>query len=78
MDEYKQEANFKRLLGKLTLADVWTAVERAERIMKKNKETGYPLQQYYGYEFYKVNPSLSVWEIVKQILDECRVLRNLE
>lgn len=41
MDEYKQEANFKRLLGKLTLADVWTAVERAERIMKKNKETGY-------------------------------------
>jgi hypothetical protein len=40
------------LLGKLTLADVWTAVERAERIMKKNKETGYPLQQYCGYEFY--------------------------
>jgi hypothetical protein len=27
--------------------------ERAERIMKKNKETGYPLQQYCGYEFIK-------------------------
>ena len=78
MDEYKQESNFKRLLGKLTLTDVWTAVERAERIMEKNKETGYPLQQYCGFEFYKVNPSLSVWEIVKQILDECKVPRYLE
>lgn len=78
MDEYKKEDNFKRLLGKITLADVWTAVERAERIMEKNKDTGHPLQQYCGFEFYKVNPSLSIWEIVKNILEECRVPRNLD
>ncbi len=77
MDEYKKEANFKRLLGKLTLADVWTAIRRAEKIMKKHKDNGYPLQQYCGYTFYSVNPSLSVWLAVKHILNEGEVPREL-
>lgn len=77
MDEYKKEDNFKRLLGKLTLENVWEAVERAEKITQRNKEHGYALQQYCGYEFYKVNPALSVWERVKHILEECEVPRDL-
>ena len=77
MDEYKSKENFKRLLGKLTLANVWEAIDRAEKITQKNKEYGYTLHQYCGYEFYKENPSLSVWESVKHILEECKVPRDL-
>ena len=73
MDEYKKEDNFKRLLDKLTLADVWTAVERAEKIMNRNKENGFLLQSYCGYEYHTVNPALSVGKVVKDILEKCKV-----
>ncbi|MBG0767667.1 RloB domain-containing protein [Sphaerochaeta halotolerans] len=76
MKEYKKEDNFKRLLGKLTLADVWVAVDRAERIMERNRENGFPLQRHCGYEYYTVNPALSVGEIVKNILEGCDVPRD--
>lgn len=77
MDEYKKEDNFKRLLGKLTLVDVWAAVGRAERIKERNDENGIPLQRYCGYEYYTVNPALSVGTVVKNILEKCKVPRNL-
>ena len=77
MDDYKHEDNFKKLLGKLSLSDVWTAIDRAEGIMKRNKELGIPLHQFCGYEYYTVNPSLSVGDVVKIILEECKVPRDL-
>ncbi len=77
MDAYKKEDNFKRLLGKLTLADVWTAVDRAERIKERNKENGFPLQSYCGYEYYTVNPALSIGEVVKSLLKQCKIPREL-
>ncbi|MDC7244648.1 MAG: RloB family protein [Sphaerochaetaceae bacterium] len=71
MDEYKEEKNFNRILDTFTLDDVWSAIRRSERIMKNNKDKGYTAHQYLGYEYYTVNPSLSVWEVVKKILTEC-------
>ena len=38
LDQYKHEANFKRVLGKLTLVDVKRAIERAKIIMQRNNE----------------------------------------
>lgn len=73
LKEYKRENNFKRILKKLTIVDVVSAVRRAETIMKINEKNGYSQQQYRGYSFYKENPSLSVWEIVKKILKECEI-----
>lgn len=73
LKEYKRENDFKRILKKLTIEDVIYAVRRAETIMKRNEESGYRLQQYKGYSFYKENPSLSVWEIVDKILKECEI-----
>lgn len=73
LNEYKRENDFKRILKKLTIEDVISAVRRAETIMKRNEESGYRLQQYKGYSFYKENPSLSVWEIVDKILKECEI-----
>lgn len=77
LKEYKRENDFKRILKKLTIEDVIYAVRRAETIMKRNEESGYRLQQYKGYSFYKENPSLSIWEIIGKILFECGLVQFL-
>lgn len=74
LDQYKHEANFKRLLGKLNLADVKRAIEQAKTIMQRNKENGYILQQYKKYHYYRENPSLYVWETIEKILKECKLI----
>ena len=76
LNEYKRENDFKRILKKITIEDVISAVRRAETIMKRNEESGYRLQQYKGFSFYKENPSLSVWEIVREILSECGIIKE--
>lgn len=73
LKEYKREKDFERILKKLTIEDVLSAVKRSELIMKRNEESGYTPQQYKGYSFYKENPSLSVWEIVDKILKDCKL-----
>ncbi len=73
LKEYKRENDFKRVLNQLAIKDVISAVRRAKSIMKRNEESGYTLQQYKGYSFYKENPSLSVWEIVDKILKDCKL-----
>ena len=77
LEEYKKENNFKRILQKLSISDVIDAVKRSETIMKRNEENGYKLQHYKGYNFYKENPSLSIWEIIGKILFECGIVRSL-
>ncbi len=73
MDEYKKENTFKRLLTKLTLEDVCTAINRADRIMERNRENGWPEQPFCGYTYYTVNPSLSIGEVVKSIFKQCKI-----
>ena len=38
LDQYKHEANFKRVLGKISLPDVIAAINRSKVIMQKNME----------------------------------------
>ena len=71
MDQYKHEANFKRVLSKLTIQDVVIAINRATKIMEVNTEKGYTLHHYKGYSYYKENPSLMIWEPIKKILNDC-------
>lgn len=71
LNQYKQEDNFKRILNKLTLGDVWQAIRRSEAIMERNRENGFALQKHCGYCFYRENPSLTLWEPVKRILMDC-------
>lgn len=42
-----------------------------EVIMRRNETVGNKPQQYKGYCYYKENPSLAVWEQIKQILQDC-------
>jgi hypothetical protein len=74
MDEYKHENNFKRCLSKLSMDDVRKAIVRSEHIMDENKQRGYVLQNYKGFTYYKENPSLSVWEAIKKIFSDCKIL----
>lgn len=74
LNQYKREDNFKRLLEKLTLDHVRKAIERAEAIMRHNKEAGYTLQQYREFSYYEQNPSLSIGEIISQILQDCGLM----
>lgn len=73
MDEYKRESNFKRILSKLTLDSVCAAIRRAKNIMQGNESKGFVLQRYKGFEYYRENPSLSVWESIERILKDCRL-----
>lgn len=74
LDKYKKEENFKRVLSKLTLDDVRSAIKRSEQIMTHNQKAGFVLQNYKGYQYYKENPSLSVWEVMKRILCDCGLM----
>ena len=71
LDQYKHEGNFKRVLSKLTLKDVRTAIQRARSIMQNNQACGWILQQYKSYCYYNENPSFSIWEAIEKILEEC-------
>lgn len=74
MDEYKEEDNFKRCLEKITLDDVLNAVKRAEGIMANNQSNGYKLIEYKKFTYYTDNPSLSVHEIIADILKQCKLM----
>ena len=71
LDKYKKEDNFKRILSQLTLEDVRDAIRRARNIMQNNQNNGLVEHEYKGYKYYKVNPALSIWEIIEGILDAC-------
>ena len=74
MKEYKEEYNFKHCLGKLSLPEVLSAIERARTIMQRNERDGYPLTQYKGYQYYMHNPSLDLWQPIEKILSDCGLL----
>ena len=65
--QYKKEDNFKRLLAKLTLNDVYVAIKNAQKINLENQRVQ-KKTQYKGYEYYLQNPSLSVGEVIENIL----------
>lgn len=71
LDQYKQENNFKRILKKLSLDQVRDAISRSKQMMQRNADDGFVLQQYKGYKYYKENPSLSLWNMIEKILNEC-------
>lgn len=73
MDEYKHEDNFKGILQQSTIANVIDAINRAKKIMERNKENGYVQHQYKGYKYYKENPSLAIWEAIEKILKDCKL-----
>ncbi|MDL2264683.1 RloB domain-containing protein [Synergistaceae bacterium OttesenSCG-928-I11] len=77
LDHYKREADFKRILGKLTLDDVRDAVKRSASLMAQKCANNCTEQNCKGYKFYTENPSLSVGQVVQKILVECGLLNKI-
>jgi len=73
LDEYKRESNFKKVLERLTLNDVKSAVQRSKEIEQRLVENGHTLHKHKGYTYYRENPSLSIGKIIGDILKECRL-----
>ena len=74
MDDYKKESNFKNCLKNLNISDVKRAIKRSEQIMINNKNFGYVDVTYKGFSYYKENPSLSVFEPIKNMLKDCKLM----
>ena len=74
MKKYKEEANFKYCLGKLSFQEVLAALSRAKEIMRRNERDGYQLTRSKGYAYYIHNPSLDLWQPIETILRDCGLL----
>lgn len=74
LSTYKEQDNFKRMLRKLTLDDVKTAVRRSKSIMQRNSENGLQVIQHAGFKYFKDNPSLTIHESVEKILRDCNLI----
>lgn len=77
IDVYKEEKNFKRILKKISLEDVISAVNNANEIRKMNEEIFKCNYRKYGqFEYYTENPDMTINECVEQILRECEVIKK--
>lgn len=77
IDDYKEEKNFKRILKKISLEDVISAVNNANEIRKMNEEIFKCNYRKYGqFEYYTENPDMTINECVEQILRECEVIKK--
>lgn len=77
IDDYKEEKNFKRILKKITLEDVISAVNNANEIRKMNEENFKCNYRKYGqFEYYIENPDITINECVEQILKECEAIKK--
>lgn len=69
MNKYKEKNNFSKILNKIDLFDVFTAIKSAENIRKSNKRNA-QIVKYKSYEYSEDNPDLTIHEIIKEILEE--------
>lgn len=77
IDDYKEEKNFKRILKKISLEDVISAINNANEIRKMNEEIFKCNYRKYGqFDYYTENPDMTINECVEQILRECEVIKK--
>lgn len=70
MSVYKAKKNFQdKILKTLTLDDVRSAIQRAEKLEQRNKKDN-TQKEHKGYSYYIDNPATSVHESIKAILEE--------
>lgn len=68
MDEFKREANIKRVLSKISVDDVKRAVVRAKYIEQKYKNDGIVKSSYMSFQYFDKNPSTCVHEVIEEII----------
>lgn len=77
IDDYKEEKNFKRILSKISLEDVITAINNGNEIRKLKEQNSKENYRKYGqFEYYTENPDVTINECVEQILKECGAIKK--
>lgn len=78
LDDYKEEKNFKeKILSKINLNDVINAVNNGNEIRKINERNSKKNYRKYGqFEYYAVNPDMTINECVEKILIECEAIKK--
>lgn len=71
LNDLKKEKNFRELLETITLKDVLQAIKRSKEIMIGCENDNTP-HNCNGHKYYQENPSLSIWECINTILEECK------
>ncbi len=74
LEQYKREADFNRILSKISLNDVKDAIKRSKFIMQQNHDNGLRPRLYKGFQYYTENPSLTIGESIAKILNDCKLL----
>jgi len=76
-DKYKQECNFKKkILSKVSLKDVFKAIEFAKEIRENNEKNSKDTKEFDSFKYYPDNPDLTVHECVEKMLPECGVSKD--
>lgn len=73
LDEYKKKENFKKVLAKITLDDVVSAIDRADEIRDTHEKLG-EIITYGDFKYCKENPDLTVQKCVREILEDCGII----
>ena len=66
LHEFKERGNMKKLLAKLTLNDILTAIENADSLMEEKARISTP-SEFCGFTYYTDNPATTVQELVRTI-----------
>ena len=73
LHEYKEKQNQQKLLDRITLEDVRTAVVNAESIMHEKEQRQQALE-FCGFRYYPENPATTVQVFVRQLLTDCGLI----
>lgn len=73
LDEYKKKENLKKVLAKITLDDVVSAIDRADEIRDTHEKLG-EIITYGDFKYCKENPDLTVQKCVREILEDCGII----
>lgn len=68
--QYKHKDNFEKILNKLSIEDVKTAISNAYHLDSKNSENGNPLITHRNYKYYRNNPALNIHEHIEKIFKD--------
>ncbi|MFA0815161.1 MAG: RloB domain-containing protein [Anaerofustis sp.] len=74
LHDYKKESNFKNILAKIQITDVYEAINRAKTIEENNQKNEKLLIEHKGYYYYAENPSLSINQVIEKILNDCSLI----
>lgn len=74
LGKFKQDKNFQKVLNKIGLEDVKTAIKRAEAIRKQNEQDSIPTIYKKKYKYFKKNPDCSLQEFIREILEDCGLM----